>query len=510
VTGIAQGCAQTIENEPYYDYIFRAATVIDGTGSAAKVQDVAVLADRIAAVGALWHAQAKQDIDARGLILAPGFIDVHTHDDLVVIRQPQMQAKLSQGVTTVITGNCGISAAPTLLQAPPPDPMNLLGTQAEFCYARFADYGRAVADAAPGVNVAALVGHTTLRNAVMSDLSQAASAAEIQQMQQLLDAALQQGAFGLSSGLAYHNAFAAPTTEIVAIGRNLATYGGIYTSHLRNEFADIIPALAEAADIGMALQVPVVISHLKCAGVANWGRATEVLDFLRQRGADQKLCCDCYPYAASSSTLDLKQVTADFDIFITWSEPCPQMAGQTLAAIAAQWHTSLEDAAARLMPAGAVYHGMAEADVQQILQFPPTMVGSDGLPCDPHPHPRLWGSFPRVIGHYSRDQQLFSLPQAIHKMTGLSAANFQLPQRGVIAVGNFADLVLFDSEKIQDQADFLHPTRPAAGIHQVFVNGQLAYQPGVAQTTRSGRFLTRQTGLENEQPSKQPSKQQQE
>lgn len=476
-----------------YDVIFRSASVIDGTGAAAKIQDVALLSDRIAAVGTLLHASARIEVDARGLTLAPGFIDVHTHDDLAVIRQPQMQAKLSQGVTTVITGNCGISAAPALLQAPPPDPMNLLGAQAEFIYPTLADYSRAVALAAPGVNVAALVGHTTLRNAVLADLSRPASSAEISQMRQLLTQALQQGALGLSSGLAYHNAFAAPAAEVIAIGQDLAQYGGIYTSHLRNEFADIIPALSEAADIGLALQVPVVISHLKCAGVANWGRATEVLDFIRQRGLSQPLCCDCYPYAASSSTLDLKQVTADFDIFITWSEPCPEMAGQTLAAIAATWQTSLTEAAARLMPAGAVYHGMAEADVKQILQFPPTMVGSDGLPCDPHPHPRLWGSFPRVIGHYSREQQLFSLPQAIHKMTGLSARNFNLPQRGVIAPGNFADLVLFDSEKIKDKANFLQPTRPATGIEQVYVNGQLAYQQGAVTVTRAGRFLSRAT-----------------
>lgn len=474
-----------------YDIVFRGALVIDGTGAPAQVQDVAVIGDRIAAVGQLSNTSATVEIDARGLTLAPGFIDVHTHDDLEVIRRPQMLAKLSQGVTTVITGNCGISAAPALLQADPPDPMNLLGQQTEFVYGSFAQYGRAVELAAPGVNVAGLVGHTTLRNNVLSDLSKAATAAEIEQMQYMFSQALQDGALGMSSGLAYHNAAAAPASEVIEVAKDLAKFGGIYTSHLRNEFAEIIPALAEAADIGLALKVPVVISHLKCAGVANWGRSEEVLDFIRLRGQQQALSCDCYPYAASSSTLDLKQITADFDIFITWSEPHPAMAGQMLAEIAEQWQLPLLETAQRLMPAGAVYHGMAEADVQNILQFPPTMVGSDGLPCDPHPHPRLWGSFPRVIGHYCRDKQLFSLPQAIHKMTGLSASNFRLPQRGVIAANYFADLVLFDSSKIQDEANFLQPQRCSAGIEQVYVNGQLAYQQGAVTSQRAGRFLRR-------------------
>lgn len=453
------------------------------------VADVALLADRIAAIGTLTPGTGRVEIAAQGLVLAPGFIDVHTHDDLELIRNPAMLAKLSQGVTTVITGNCGISAAPADLNAPPPDPMNLLGQQAEFAYRSFAEYAAALQQAKPGVNTAALVGHTTLRHAVMTDLAKAATPVQQQQMQQLLREALARGALGLSSGLAYHNANAAPAAELAAVGAPLAEFDAIYTSHLRSEFAAIIPALAEAADLGLQLKVPVVISHLKCAGMANWGRAAEVLDFIGQRATKQHFCCDCYPYSASSSTLDLKQVTADFEIFITWSEPYPELAGQTLAQIAAQWQLPLLESAARLMPAGAVYHGMSESDVQQFLSYPPTMIGSDGLPCDPHPHPRLWGAFPRVLGHYSRDLQLFSLSQAIHKMTGLSAQNFKLIDRGSIKVGNFADLVLFDAEKIKDNADFVQPFAQADGIVQVYVNGGLAFDQGVACPERHGRFL---------------------
>ena len=183
-------------------------------------------------------------------------------------------------------------------------------------------------------------------------------------------------------------------------------------------------------------------------------------------------------------------MTADCDIRITWSEPHPECAGLTLAEIAAKWQQSLLDVAAQLMPAGAVYHGMSEQDVQQFLAYPPTMIGSDGLPCDPNPHPRLWGAFPRVLGHYVRDVQLFSLSQAIHKMTGLSAANFKLPHRGLIKKGYYADLVLFDPANIRDCASFIDPIQPAAGIHHVWVNGQLAYQDGQLSAQRAGRFLT--------------------
>lgn len=477
---------------PLYDRIFFGATVVDGTGTAAFVADVAVLAERIAAIGNLTAGSGRVEIAATGLVLAPGFIDVHTHDDLELIRNPAMLAKLSQGVTTVITGNCGISAAPADASAPPPDPMNLLGQQAEFAYRSFAQYTEALQQVQPGVNVGSLIGHTTLRHAVMTDLSKAATPAQQQQMQQLLREALEHGALGLSSGLAYHNAIAAPAAELAAVGAPLAEFEAIYTSHLRTEFDGIIPALAEAADLGVQLQVPVVISHLKCAGKANWGRAAEVLEFIGERAAQQHFCCDCYPYSASSSTLDLKQVTADFEIFITWSEPYPALAGQTLAQIAEHWQLPLLETAARLMPAGAVYHGMSESDVQQFLSYPPTMIGSDGLPCDPHPHPRLWGAFPRVLGHYSRDLQLFSLSQAVHKMTGLSAQNFKLVDRGSIKVGNFADLVLFDAEKIKDNANFVQPFAQAGGIVQVYVNGGLAFDDGMACQARHGRFLAHQ------------------
>jgi amidohydrolase/N-acyl-D-amino-acid deacylase len=478
-----------------FDLLIRNALILDGSGRPGRLADLAVVAGKIAAIADLSSALSRANtvVDATGLVLAPGFIDVHTHDDLEVLRNPQMLAKLSQGVTTVITGNCGISAAPVLLPGEVPDPMNLLGQSADFRYPAFADYAAAVEQAQPAVNVAALVGHTALRATVMKALDQPASATDIQLMRSLLEAALSQGALGLSSGLAYHNASAAPAAELLALAAPLAEAGAIYTTHLRTEFDGILDALTEAADLGQALQVPVVVSHLKCAGVANWGRAGEILDFFATRRQQQQFSCDCYPYSASSSTLDLAQVTDDFDIMITWSDAEPQMAGLLLADIAAQWQCSLQEATVRLMPAGAVYHGMNEADVQQFLQAPFSMFGSDGLPCDPQPHPRLWGAFPRILGHYCRDLQLFNLAEAIHKMTGLSAQNFNLPDRGLLREGYQADLVLFDPQQVRDTATFTSPIACADGIQAVWVNGVLSYQLGAVTGARAGSFLARKT-----------------
>ena len=474
-----------------YDTLIRGAHVLDGTGAPAIHADVALAQGRIAAIGDLSGVIAHTEIDAAGLVLAPGFIDVHTHDDTNVIRTPQMLPKLTQGVTTVIVGNCGISASPVSLKAEPPDPMNLLGSAQDFRYPTFKAYTDAVDAAQPAVNVAALVGHTALRSNHMDRLDRGATPGEVDAMRAQLREALEHGAIGLSTGLAYASAFEASTDEVKALAAELDTHGALYTTHLRSEFAEILEAMQEAFDIAVHARVPVIVSHLKCAGAGNWGRSTDVLSLLDTAGKMQPVGCDCYPYSASSSTLDLKQVTTDFDIDITWSTPHPEMAGRTLAEIAAAWDLPLLDAARRLQPAGAVYHGMHEDDVQRILRHRLTMVGSDGLPNDPLPHPRLWGAFPRVLGHYSRDLGLFPLEEAVHKMTGLSARRFGLAERGEIRAGWHADLVLFDPATVRDTATFRAPVQPAAGITCVWVNGILSYRDGKPGARRAGRWLPR-------------------
>ncbi|HET8655188.1 MAG TPA: D-aminoacylase [Longimicrobiaceae bacterium] len=478
---------------PRCDTLIRNATVVDGSGGPAVRADVALDGDRIAAVGALEAWAAEEVHDAAGRVLSPGFVDVHTHDDTSVVRAPEMWPKLSQGVTTVVVGNCGISAAPVRLRGDPPDPMNLLGRAEDFRYPTFRAYREAVDRARPVVNVAALVGHTALRSNQMDRLGRPASAAEIEAMCAELREALAEGAVGLSTGLMYASAFAAPTEEVMALAEPLADAGALYATHMRSEFAEILEAMDEAFRIGRHARVPVVISHLKCAGPDNWGRSGEVLAALEAEREGHPVGCDCYPYTAGSSTLDLKQVTDRIEITITWSGPHPEVAGSSLAEIAAAWGTGLLDAARRLQPAGAIYHSMSEADVRRILAHPATMIGSDGLPDDPLPHPRLWGAFPRVLGHYCRDERIFSLPEAVRRMTGLPAARFGLTGRGLVREGYRADLVLFDPDAVRDAATFAEPKRPAEGIAAVWVNGILSSRDQQPTGRRGGRFLARGT-----------------
>ncbi|NOI79708.1 D-aminoacylase [Vibrio tubiashii] len=474
-----------------FDTIIKSVEVFDGTGAPAYTADVAIRHNRVEQIGELSEATANKVIDGQGLALAPGFIDVHTHDDTNVIRYPECLPKISQGVTTVIVGNCGISASPTILAGDPPDPMNLLGKQEDFKYPTFASYAQAVQQANPAVNVAALVGHTTLRNNVMDDLQRTATDEEIAQMRSTLDQAMAEGALGLSSGLAYASAKQATADEVMRLAQVLGQHGGIYTTHMRTEFEEIISAMEEAFETGQFAKVPVVISHLKCAGAGNWGRTKEVLNVMDEAAKHQDVSCDCYPYSASSSTLDLKQVTDEIDIFITWSEAAPEHAGKMLKDIAAEMKLPLMEAAKAIQPAGAVYHCMDENDVKRVLKYKLTMVGSDGLPNDPHPHPRLWGTFPKVLGHYCREEKLFSLAEAIHKMTGMSAKRYNLKDRGEIKVGAYADLVLFNPNTIKDTATFENPISMAKGVESVFVNGELSYLSGDVTKNRSGVFIYR-------------------
>ena len=471
--------------------VIRNATVADGSGAELFLADVAVCDGSIVYLGPAFAGDALHEVDGTGLVLAPGFIDVHTHDDLAVLQQPNMLPKLSQGVTTVVTGNCGISAAPVLRDNSLPDPMNLLGKPEGFRFATFADYVAAVKDVVPAVNVAALVGHTALRSNHMDRLDRAATAAEVAAMRGQLEEALAGGALGLSTGLAYLSAIAATTDEVVALAEPLRGAGGIYTTHMRSETEAIRDAMQESFHVGSTWGVPVIVSHLKCAGVANWGRSGEVLAALDDARKQQAVGCDCYPYAAGSSTLDLRQIDPRVKVMITWCTPYPELAGKTVAEIAELWGVDQVEAGRRLQPAGAIYHSISESDMRRILAHPATMIGSDGLPCDPLPHPRLWGTFPRVLGRYCRDEGMFPLQEAVRKMTGLPARRFQLEGRGLIREGYAADLVLFDAAEIRDCATFTVSMQPSRGIHGVWVNGVRSYDVRGATGQRAGQFLPR-------------------
>lgn len=473
------------------DIVIRDAQLIDGTGAARKHCDVAIEGDRISAIGPSLNVQADEEIDASGLVLAPGFIDAHTHDDRIVLADPGMACKISQGVTTVVTGNCGISIAPVSIDRHPPAPLDLIGQEPAAFFATFASYFEALEVASPAVNVIAQVGHSSLRVMAMSELDRPATTTEIETMRSALRQGLSEGAAGLSTGLAYAPSKAAPTEEVEALAEVVAEFRGFHSTHMRDEGPGILDSLAETFRIGRTAEIPVVISHHKCSGISSHGRSKETLPLIEAARLEQPLALDCYPYVASSTVLDSWRVAEATRTVVAWSVPHPEFAGQDLVDIAGKMELSVEDAVAALQPAGAIYFNMAEEDVQRILSFSATMIGSDGLPHDEHPHPRLWGTFPRVLGHYSRDVGLFPLEEAVRKMTSLTAAAFGIKDRGIVVEGAYADLVLFDPDKIIDSATFENPTQPADGISQVFVNGQRVWSGGAESGARPGRALRR-------------------
>lgn len=476
---------------PMYDLVIRNATVIDGTRAARYPADVAVSGAAIAAIGRDL-ARGEREIDASGKVAAPGFIDVHTHDDRALL-EGDMAAKLSQGVTTVVAGNCGVSLAPAPrgMAKPVPPPLDLLDLEGDWYrrFARFRDYVEALRGSPPATNCALLVGHTSLRVQTVSDLNRPATAAERSEMRKLADEALAAGAIGVSTGLYYEPARAAPTEEVIDVCRPLQARKGIYCTHLRDEGDAVTEALEEAFRIGRELAVPVVISHHKVVGKANHGRSCETLPLIESRMREQPIGLDCYPYNASSTILSTSRAAAVTRTLVTWSKPHPEFAGRELNDIAAAMGLSVDRAVEALLPAGAIYFAMDEQDVRRILAYEHTMVGSDGLPHDAAPHPRLWGTFPRVLGHYARDLGLFPLETAVYKMTGLPARRFGMQDRGVLRVGGAADIAIFDAATIHDAATFDAPIRAAKGMEAVIVNGEVAWSGGSVSGARAGKLL---------------------
>jgi len=477
-----------------YDLLIRNGTVIDGTRALRFEADVAVRDGRIAAIGKLDQARADSELDASGRIVAPGFIDAHTHDDRLLLSSPDMAPKASQGVTTVVAGNCGVSLAPAPngMAKPVTPPLNLLdGEGGWFRFPSFAAYVEELRARPAATNCALLVGHTSLRVQAMDDLERPATRSEIARMRELADEALAAGAIGVSTGLYYEPAAAAPTEEVIEVCRPLAKRNGLYCTHMRDEADKVLESLEETFRIGRELGVPVVISHHKVVGTPNHGRSAETLPLIEARMREQKIGLDCYPYCASSTILTASRVGVASKVLVTWSKPHPEFAGMELAQIMKRMGLGMEDTVARLLPAGAIYFSMDEKDVQRILAFDGTMIGSDGLPHDAAPHPRLWGTFPRVLGHYARGLGLFPLETAVHKMTGLTAQTFGLLGRGILKEGYAADITIFDAGTVEESATFARPIQPAKGIDAVIVNGALVWKDGKATGARPGQVLAR-------------------
>jgi N-acyl-D-amino-acid deacylase len=477
-----------------YALVVRNGTVVDGTRAPRYRADVAIQDGRIAAIGRLDQARADAEIDASGKIVAPGFIDAHTHDDRLLLSAPDMAPKASQGVTTVVAGNCGISLAPAPngMPSPVPVPLDLLDAEGGwFRFPTFAAYVEELRARPAATNCALLVGHSSLRVQTMDDVARAAGPAEIARMRELVDEALAAGAIGVSTGLYYEPAAAAPTEEVIEVCRPLARRKGLYCTHMRDEADGVLDSLEETFRIGRELGVPVVVSHHKVVGKPNHGRSAETLPFIQARMREQRIGLDCYPYCASSTILTYGRTLVASKTLVTWSKPHPELGGMELGEIAAQMGLGIEAAVAKLRPAGAIYFSMDEADVQRILAFESTMIGSDGLPHDSSPHPRLWGTFPRVLGHYCRGLGLFPLETAVHKMTGLTANTFGLAGRGMLKEGYAADVTVFDAGTVDEAASFARPIQPAKGIDAVIVNGAIVWQDGKPTGARPGQVLAR-------------------
>lgn len=495
-----------------WDLIIRNATLYDGSGSPPITADVAVRGDRIAAVGQQLIGKAGTLLDATALALAPGFIDVHSHDDLAVLVSPEMDFKIMQGVTTDVVGNCGLGAAPYEAAA---QFFRMFDPQVELPHwSGYRGYLDVVEQNPPSVNVVLLIGHNTLRLAAMGNARRAPTEQELSQMQTWIQEGLEAGAAGFSTGLIYEPGRYAQTEEIITLAREVAAAGGIYTTHMRNEAGGLLDAVREALHIGKESSIPVQISHHKASGKENWGRVRDSLRLLEDAQTHGLAAtADQYPYTSGSTVLfaiiqnnALNEKGAQGgvghvepkNILFASTPHHPEHEGKTLQDLSEQFGLPAEAAALRVLEqeglgAVVIVEIMDERDVRTVLRHPTTMIGSDGIPgAGANPHPRLYGTFPRVLGRYARTEGLLSLEEAVYRMTGFPARKFRLRDRGFVRAGYYADLVPFDPATIIDTATYAAPRRYPAGIRHVIVNGSHVVRDGQHTKARPGRTLRRE------------------
>jgi N-acyl-D-amino-acid deacylase len=526
------------EVDPMFDLVLRGGWVLDGAGNAEFRADVAIEQGRIAALGQLDQAGAHDVLDVTGLTVCPGFIDVHSHSDALPFWPDPLPAKILQGVTTEVNGNCGHSPFPLN-----PDTVDLLreAQAATFSslpwdWTRLSGYLERLEAVGPVSNVAPLLGHGAIRAAVLGFDNRAPTADELRAMQRLVAESLEDGAVGLSSGLIYAPAVYSETPELVALAEVLRGSGRPYTTHPRGETHNLFSALDEAVTIGEQAGVPVQVSHLKAAGRSNFGRAHEILTLIersRARGLD--VSGDIYPYDAGSGSLsallppwcheggrtmllerlndpeirarigrDIAEGLPDWvnlaeaagweNIWITSAERSQSYLGWSIADIAAEHGVEPTEALCTMMleqrgNATMMLRMMDASDMETMLAHPLVMIGSDAIITRGRPHPRTWGTYPRVLGHYARDIKLFSQAEAVRKMTSFPAQRFGLFDRGLVRPGLWADLVVFDAATVLDRATPEDPEQAPAGMPHVLVNGQFAVRDGRYTGGRFGKVL---------------------
>ena len=480
------------------DTVIRNATIIDGTGAPRFVGDVSIEDGHIAEIGEISGSVVDLEVDATGLVLAPGFVDVHTHDDGALVQHPDMTFKVSQGCTSVVVGNWCFSAIPAITGE---STLDLSGVEAS--WSDLDGYRDAVEGLNPAVNAMMLVGHNTIRTLEMKGERGAPNDRQLSRMQEHVELAMQQGACGFSTGLIYRPGRWADTEEVLDLAKVVAPFGGIYATHMRNENDHLLEAVDEALHIGTEAGVWVQISHHKAAGRRNWGKVTESLakvDAAVAQGA--RVTLDVYPYTAGSGPMvqyfDINNPDPELAQVIQLAS-CPafrEYEGRMLIDIASELDLSASETVQHILtaPEGKqtlwIQHVMDEGDVVTNLRHDRVMVGSDGIPdLAGRPHPRLFGTFPRVLGRYVREQGVLDLESAVRRMTSLSCDVHGLQDRGRVAVGNWADLVLFDPSLVLDIASYEDPKRESVGINNVWVNGQLAFEEGHHTQIGAGRVL---------------------
>jgi N-acyl-D-amino-acid deacylase len=493
------------------DFVIKGATVIDGTGSKGEVKDVGVFGDRIVEMSPNIETGAADFLRSEGLVLSPGFIDVHSHDDFHVLVEPEVRHNVLQGITTVVVGNCGFGAADSddgkiqmkAINEPSSDLPDWDG---------YAGYLDEIDRTAPVLNVAALLGHSTARRQAMGGVAnRPPSEYEMDVMVANVEEGMQAGAVGMSTGLVYEPGRYANTDEVADLAKVAGRYGGIYVSHMRDEGSALLDSIAETLHIGEVGDCPVEISHHKVIGKSNWGKVIDSLEMIERAVAEGRdVTADQYPYTARSTMLFALVQNGTFAAGeagpMGKSEPSEVLLcsvpgrtdyeGRSLQSFVEEFDVPGEDAANKLLRDVSpdilvAAFGMDEGDVRMVMAHSSTMIGTDGLDRGSKPHPRAWGTYPRVLGKYVREEGVISLENAIHKMTGMPASKFNIVNRGLIREGYFADLVLFDPDEVIDKATFENPRTGPSGMPHVIVNGQFAVRDGSHTGSRSGRAIRR-------------------